>query len=484
MPVLHDLARCSATDLLRLYRARKASPLEAMQAVLARIDAVNPQVNAVVTLARDSALWEARRATAALRRGATPPPLFGVPVAIKDVAPTRGLRTTYGSKLFADHVPDEDALVVERLRGAGALVVGKTNTPEFAFGPNTVNALFGATRNPWDLSRTAGGSSGGSAAALATGMCPLAHGSDLGGSLRGPAAFCGVVGFRTTPGLIPRYPSVRAWDTYSVDGPMARTIADTALMLAVMAGPDDRAPLSYDVDTREFLQAVRAPSVKGWRIAWSPDLGGLVTVDHEVAAIVERAVTAFRPLGARVEAACPDMSDVPEIVRLTRALLMVARHADKVAGHRAELQQGLVENTEQGLALSSRDVAQGELLRTRQWHRVREFLAARDVWITPTMAVPPFPVEHPHVLEVNGRPVGTAMQRSLLTYAFSVLGLPAISIPCGFTSAGLPVGMQIVGRRRAEAAVLRAAAAFETARPWAGHLPPVVPREAPTLRPS
>jgi amidase len=396
-----------------------------------------------------------------------------VPVGIKDVTPTRGLRTTYGSTLFAAHVPDADALVVERLRGAGAIVIGKTNTPEFAFGPNTVNAVFGATRNPWDLGRTAGGSSGGSAAALATGMCTLAEGTDLGGSLRGPAAYCGVVGFRTTPGLIPRHPSVLAWDTYSVEGPMARTVADTALMLSVMAGPDDRAPISYGVDPREFPRAVRSPSVKGWRIAWTPDLGGLVLVDREVRTVFERAVGVFRAAGARMEAACPDMTDVPEIVRLSRGLLMVARHADKLPAHRAVLQEGLVENTEQGLALSSRDVARGELLRTRQWHRAREFLASRDLWITPTSAVPPFPVEQPHVLEVNGRPVGKAMQRSYLTYAFSVLGLPAISIPCGFTRDGLPVGLQIVGKRRGEAAVLRAAAAFEAARPWADVVPPL-----------
>src|SRR6266446_41721 len=201
-----------------------------MQAVLARIDAVNPDVNAIVTLVREDALRAARRATAALRRGATLPPLFGVPVGIKDVTVTKGIRTTHGSKLFESHVPDEDALVVERLRAAGAIVIGKTNTPEFAFGPNTVNAVFGATRNPWNLALTAGGSSGGSAAALATGMCPLAEGTDLGGSLRGPASYCGVVGFRTTPGLIPRHPSVLAWDTYSVEGPMARTVADAALM--------------------------------------------------------------------------------------------------------------------------------------------------------------------------------------------------------------------------------------------------------------
>jgi amidase len=469
-----DLTFTSAAELVKLYRARRTSPHEVVQTLLSRIDAANPAVNAFVTLARDAAIWNARRATAALKRGGALSPLFGVPVAIKDVTPTAGIRTTHGSKLFEDHVPAEDALVVQRLRAAGAIVLGKTNTPEFAFGPNTVNTLFGATRNPWDLTRTAGGSSGGSAAALATGMCPLAEGTDLGGSLRGPAAFCGVIGFRTTPGLIPRYPSALAWDSYSVEGPMARTVADTALMLSVMAGPDDRAPLSYEVDTRQFAAAVKTPSVKGWRVAWTLDLGGLVLVDDEVRAVFEEAVSAFRSMGARMEAACPDMSDVPEIVRLTRGLLMVARHADKLPEHRAVLQPGLVENTEAGLALSAREIAEGELRRTRQWQRVREFFETRDVWLTPTMAVPAFPIEHPHVLEVNGKPVGKAMQRSHLTYALSVLGLPAISIPCGFTRAGLPVGLQIVGKRRGEAAVLRAAAAFEAAQPWSGRVPPVV----------
>ena len=449
-----------------------------MQAVLARIDAVNPSVNAIVTLTRDAALRDARRATTSLRRGSTLPPLFGVPVGIKDVTPTKGIRTIYGSKLFESHVPDEDPLVVQRLRAAGAIVIGKTNTPEFAFGPNTVNAVFGATRNPWNLALTAGGSSGGSAAALATGMCPLAEGTDLGGSLRGPASYCGVVGFRTTPGLIPRYPSVLAWDTYSVEGPMARTVADSALMLSVRAGIDERSPISYQLDTGDFARAVRAPSVKGWRIAWTPDVAGLMTIDDEVRAVFERAVSGFRSAGARTEEGGPDFGEVPEIVRLTRGLLMVARHADKLPEHRAILQPGLVENTEQGLALTPAEVARGELLRTRLWQRVIEFLTDRDLLITPTSATPPFPVEQPHVIEINGRPVGKAMQRSYLTYAFSVLGLPAISIPCGFTKSGLPVGLQIVGKRCGEAAVLRAAAAFEAAQPWAPHVPPIVARRS------
>ena len=471
-----DLCFTPATELARLYRSRKISPLEVMRAVLERLDRVNPLVNAVVTHDREAALREARRATAALaRRSAALGPLHGIPVGIKDVTPTKGMRTTFGSKLFEDHIPLEDAVVVERLKGAGAIVLGKTNTPEFAFGPNTVNAVFGATRNPWNLALSAGGSSGGSAAALATGICPIAQGTDLGGSLRGPAALCGVVGFRTTPGLIPRYPEVLAWDSYSVEGPMARTVGDTALMLSVMAGPADvRSPMNYSADTKPFLAAVKQPSVKGSRIAWSPDLGGLVTVDPEIASACEASAGVFRKLGARVERASADMHDVPDIVALTRGFLMVARHADKVERWRDQLQAGLVENTSQGLGMTSRDVARGELLRTQLWNRVRAFFETHDLWLTPTAAVPPFPIELPHAMEIGGKPAGKTLQRSYLTYAFSVLGVPAISVPCGFTRDGLPIGLQIVGPPRHEAAVLRAAAAFEAAQPWAHRLPPVL----------
>jgi amidase len=471
-----DLCFTPATELSRLYRSRKVSPLEVMRAVLERLDRVNPLVNAVVTLDREAALREARRATAALtRRSAALGPLHGIPVGIKDVTPTKGMRTTFGSKLFEDHIPMEDAAVVERLKAAGAIVLGKTNTPEFAFGPNTVNDVFGATRNPWNLALSAGGSSGGSAAALATGMCPIAQGTDLGGSLRGPAALCGVVGFRTTPGLIPRYPEVLAWDSYSVEGPMARTVGDAALMLSVMAGPaDPRSPMNYSTDTKPFLAAVKQPSVKGSRIAWSPDLGGLVTVDPEIASACEASAGMFRKLGARVERASADMHDVPDIVALTRGFLMVARHADKVERWRDQLQAGLVENTSQGLGLTSRDVARGELLRTQLWNRVRAFFETRDLWLTPTAAVPPFPIELPHAMEIGGKPAGKTLQRSYLTYAFSLLGLPALSVPCGFTRDGLPIGLQIIGPPRHEADVLRAAAAFEAAQPWAHRIPPVL----------
>ena len=248
-----DLCYTPAAELARLYRARKTSPLEVMEAVLARVDSVNPALNACVTVARESALAEARRATASLRRAKALPPLHGVPVSIKDLTPTKGIRTTWGSKIYEHHVPKEDALVVERLKAAGAIVFAKTNTPEFGAGGNTFNAVFGATRNPWDPALTCGGSSGGAGVALATGMGPIAQGSDLGGSLRTPAAFCGVVGFRTTPGLVPQVPSDLAWDTLSVTGPMARTVGDIALMLAAIAGPDARAPLSYEVDALRWL---------------------------------------------------------------------------------------------------------------------------------------------------------------------------------------------------------------------------------------
>ncbi|MBI2555415.1 MAG: amidase, partial [Candidatus Rokubacteria bacterium] len=379
-----------------------------------------------------------------------------------------------GSKIYEHHVPDEDALVVQRLKAAGAIVVGKTNTPEFGAGGNTFNAVFGATRNPWNPALTCGGSSGGAAVALATGMGALAQGSDLGGSLRTPAAFCGVVGFRATPGLVPVYPRDLAWDSLSVTGPMARTVADTALMLSVMAGPDDRAPLSYDVDTREFLRAVKAPSGKGWRVAWTPDLNGLIPVDKEVARVAEGATRVFRSLGAKVEGACPDFSGVNEIVLATRGVSMVALHADKLPRWRDQMQPGLVWNIEQGLRLTPEEIARGEKLRTALWHRVRAFMETYDLLILPTVAIPPFPVEQPYPTEINGKPLDNYTQWFFLTYGITLTGLPAISIPSGFTRDGLPVGLQIVGRRRQEAAVLRAAAAFEAAAPWADKLPPVI----------
>src|SRR5215467_11664677 len=470
-----DICFVSAADLKYLYRARKVSPLEVMQAVLARIDTVNPAVNAFVTVAREAALTAARRATRMLgRKSTTLGPLHGVPVSIKDLYATKGIRTTWGSLIYKDHVPDEDDLVVQRLKAAGAIVIGKTNSPEFGAGGNTFNAVFGATRNPWNPALSCGGSSGGAAVGVATGMGPLAQGSDLGGSLRVPASFCGVVGFRTTPGLVPSHPRALVWDTLGVAGPIARTVGDIALMLAAMAGPDDRNPLSYEVDATQFTRAVNRPSIKGWRVAWTPDLNGLLPVDEEVRRVAEDAVTVFRKLGARVEAACPAFSEVPDIIRGTRALTMVALHADKLPQWREQMQKDLVSDVERGLGLTTRDIARSELLRSALWQRVRTFMASRDLLVLPTVALKPFPVEQPYPTEINGKPLDNYFQWFSLTYAITLTGLPAISVPCGFTRSGLPVGLQIVGRRRQEAAVLRAAAAFEAATRWAAHIPPVV----------
>ncbi len=283
-----------------------------------------------------------------------------------------------------------------------------------------------------------------------------------------------MVGFRTTPGLVPVYPRELAWDPLSVSGPMARTVSDTALMLSVVVGLDDRAPLSYEVDTREFSRAVKSPSVKGWRVAWTPDLSGLIPVDEEVARVAEGATRVFRSLGARVEAACPDFSEVNDIVLATRGLSFVANYSRYLAQWEPVMQKGLVWNIKQGLSLTPERIAHGKLSRTRLWHRVRAFMETRDLLILPTVAVPPFSVEQPYPTEINGKPLDNYTQWFFLTYGITVTGLPAISVPCGFTKSGLPVGLQIVGGWKQEARVLRAAAAFEAAAPWADKIPPPV----------
>jgi amidase len=470
-----DICFLPATELARLYRARKISPLEVMQAVLARIDAVNPAVNAYVTVARESALNEARRATRALsRKGTKLPALHGVPISIKDLYATKGIRTTWGSLIYKDNVPADDDLVVQRLKSAGAIVVGKTNTPEFGAGGNTFNALFGATRNPWNTALSCGGSSGGGAVAVACGMGPIAEGTDLGGSVRVPASFCGVLGLRPSPGLVPSYPRTLAWDTLSVTGTLARTVGDVALMLSAIAGPDDRAPISYEIDTSQFTRAAKAPSIKGWRIAWAPDLHGLLPVDEEVAAVAQSAIRVFRSLGAKVETASPDFSGMKDIVRGTRAVTMVALQADKLPGWRERLQKDLVRDIDQGLTATARDVAHSEVLRSALWQRVRAFMASRELLVLPTVAVLPFPVEQPYPTEINGKTLDDYTEWFYLTYGITLTGLPAISVPCGFTGSGLPVGLQLVGRRRQDAAVLTAAAAFEASAPWAHHLAPVI----------
>lgn len=462
----------TAADLAAGIRARRLSPREVTDAVLAQIERVNPATNAFCTVAADRAREDARSAEAAVMRGGPLGPLHGVPVSIKDLTPTRGIRTTFGSLAFADHVPAEDALIVERLRAAGAIILGKTNTPELGAGANTKNAVFGPTRNPWKLTHTCGGSSGGAAVALATGMGPLAQGSDLGGSLRIPASFCGVVGFRTSPGVVPIYPTPMAWDSLSITGPMARTVLDTALMLSVIAGPDARAPFSFPVEAARWVEAARRPEISGWRAAWSPDLG-LQEVDAEVARIAGEAATACVDLGCSVDESHPDLAGAPEIIHTTRAARMAALYADLLPRWGETMNPHLVWNIEQGMTLTAEQWGRAEVARTALWHRVRAFFEKYDLLLTPTVAVRPFPVEMDYPAEINGRRVETYIDWFLLTYAITITGLPAISVPAGWTADGLPVGLQIVGRWRGEDSVLRAAAALEAARPWADRRPPV-----------
>ncbi len=466
-----ELCFTPATRLVALIRRRQVSPLEVTRAVLERIERINPALNAYCTVAAEQALAAARKATRALTGRAALGPLHGVPVSVKDLTPTKGIRTTWGSKIFEDHVPEADAVVVERLKAAGAIIVGKTNTPEFGAGANTFNAVFGATRNPWNPALTCGGSTGGGAVALATGMGPLAQGTDLGGSLRIPAAFCGVVGLRPSPGLVPAYPVPVAWDSYSVSGPMARTVSDVALMLSVIGGPDPRSPISYPVDGRSFTAAVRRPTLRGARIAWSADLG-VTPVDHEIRRVAEGATAVLRGLGARIDETHPDFSGLLDIVLASRGFSMVARHEEKLPKWRGVMQENLVKNIEYGLTLRASDIGRAERLRSALWERVRTFQARYDFIVTPTTAVGPFPVETTYPREINGVPMANYIQWVLLTYAFTVVGLPAISVPCGFTRDGLPVGLQIVGRWRDEAGVLRAASAFERETPWAERRPP------------
>ncbi len=467
-----ELCFWSASEMAAAVKKKKLSPVEIVDALLARIEKVNPKVNAYCTVVPEMAREAAKKAETEVMRGEKVGPLHGVPVSIKDLTLTAGIRTTWGSKIYEHFVPEEDALSVQRLKAAGAIIMGKTNTPEFGAGANTYNAVFGATRNPWKLSYTCGGSSGGSAVALACGLGPLATGSDLGGSLRIPASFCGVVGFRTSAGLVPIYPSAVGWDTLAVEGPMARTVGDTALMLSVMAGQDDRSPISFPVDTRQFLAAVKRPEIRGLRVAWSPDLK-ISSLDHEVEKIVEAAARRFAELGCPVEQTEPDFSGIQQIIHVTRALRMVTLHADKLGKWRDQMNPNLVWNIEQGFPLTVEQIGEADKERTTLYHRVGQFFEKYDLLLTPTVAVPPFPQEMIYPKEINGKPMKNYLEWLYLTYALTVTGLPVISGPCGFTSEGLPVGLQIVGRRLAEATVLKAAAAFEAIVPWKDKIPPV-----------
>ena len=472
MKPLAELCFKDAVDLARMIRDKEVSASEVMTAFLSQIEQVNPKVNAVCSfIGEEAALNAAKKADEKLAKGEPVGPLHGLPHAVKDLALTDGIRTTFGSRIYKDFIAGEDALFVERLKQGGAIIIGKTNTPEFGAGSQTFNEVFGATRNPYDLSKTCGGSSGGAAVALACGMLPLADGSDLGGSLRNPASFCNVVGFRPSPGRVPSHPVMLAWNTLAVEGPMGRTVQDVTLLLSVMAGPDERSPISINEPGSTFSRPLQR-DFKGARIAWSRDLGRY-PVQPVVNEVCDRARSVFAALGCQVDDGQPDFNDADEIFQTLRAWAFAQTRGDDFIKHRSLMKDTVIWNIEQGLKLSGVDVARAEAKRTQLYHRVREFMERYEFLILPVSQVAPFPVDIDWVREINGVKMGSYIDWMATCYAITLTGLPAISVPCGFTSDGLPIGLQIVGRHQRDFDVLQLAFAFEQATQYGGIRPSV-----------
>lgn len=464
-----DLCYMSATEIVQAIRARRVSPVEVTDAILARIERLNPVLNAYCAITAEAARKAAREAEAAVMKGEPLGPLHGVPVSIKDLIITKGVRTTWGSKLYEHFIPDEDAPVVERLKAAGAIILGKTNTPEFGWKGVTDNLVFGITRNPWALDRTPGGSSGGAGAAVAAGLGPLAVGTDGGGSIRIPASFSGIFGFKPSFGLVPIYPPSAA-ESLSHAGPMTRTVRDAALMLNVIAGPDERDRNSLPASGVDYLAALEG-GIQGLKVAWSPDLG-YAKVDPQVRAITTAAIKTFTDLGCHLEQADPGFED-PEPTWATLFYAGIgARLSEHLPEQRDRIDPPLVRIIEEGQAISAFQLMQASFRRAAMWDIVRRFFERYDLLLTPTVAVPPFMVgiERPEDIAAQG-----ISRRGwfAFTFPFNLTGQPAATVPCGWTADGLPIGLQIVGRRYDDITVLKAAAAFEAAMPWAHRRPPL-----------
>ena len=442
--------------------SRQVSAVDVIEATLARVADLNPRLNAIVTL-NPRAADEARALDAAVARGEAPGVLCGLPVGIKDITPVAGLRTTYGSVVYADHVPAEDALVVARLRRAGAIILGKTNCPEFAAGGNTFNEVFGRTRNPWDVSKSAGGSTGGGAAALATGMIALAEGTDLGGSLRIPASFCGVTGIRPSVGLVPTVPTDWLWDTLQVTGPMARTAADVALALQAMAGPSPRTPLACPFDGRDLPAAVAAGLPRGTRVVYAAD-PARIGVDADIASISRAAAVGLGDVNAVVEEIDLDLAFARPAFLALRGLWFVTEMHPRFE-HRERFGANVAGNITRGLETPLVEVAEAEQARNRLWRICEDLFTRADLIVTPCMAVPPFPVEQNYPETIAGKPMETYIDWIAPTFIWSMTGLPVASVPCGLDAHGLPVGLQIVGPPMGEERVLACAAAVERQRP-------------------
>jgi len=463
-----ELCFTPAWKLARLIRAKKLSATEVMRAFIARIERVNPKLNAIVTFLPEQAL---KAAKALDRTKALKGPLAGLPIAYKDNVQTRGIRTTFASPIYKDHVPNEDHLIVQRLSAAGAIMLGKTNLPEFAAGSQTFNTVFGVTRNPYDLTKTCGGSSGGAAAAVASGMLPFADGGDLAASLRNPGNYCNVVGFRPTPGRVPAWPAPNAWNTLGVLGPIGRTVEDTAFLLSAMAGPDLRSPVSIAEAGSAFLKPLKTNFRKA-RIAWSRDLGGL-PMDPRVTAVLEARRGVFADLGCVVEDAEPDFSGATEAFETLRALGFLQSYGEFYRTRRNDLKDTVQWNVEQGMRLTPERIARATALRSQLYQRMRAFLEKYDFLVCPVNQLPPYPVETEWPREIAGVKLDNYLDWMKSCYYITITSHPAISVPAGFTTDDppLPVGIQIVGRYRADFSVLQLAYAFESATGTWKHRP-------------
>jgi aspartyl-tRNA(Asn)/glutamyl-tRNA(Gln) amidotransferase subunit A len=466
----HELSWMSAAEIASLVRRKKVSPVEVVEAVLDRIAKVDPKLNAFVTLTDERARKAARAAERALtRKGATLGALHGVPFSVKDLVTTKGVRTTFGTPLFRDNVPTEDAPMVERLQAAGAIMLGKTNTPAFGWIGATHNLVFGPTRNPWNLERTPGGSSGGASAAAAAGFGPLHVGTDGGGSIRIPASFAGVYGFKASYGRIPIYPVSGAWSLSHV-GPITRTVTDAALMMNASAGPDERDQYSLPAERVDYVKALGG-GIKGLRVAYADDLGFVDALDPEVRAACATASKAFRELGARVDVVSPGW---PSPADAWQQLFCggIATRMAPFRDRRDEIEPGLQRIIDGFLTEPPTRYVQAWFDRLAWWQYPRALFEKYDLLLTPTVACPAFPIGLDNATEIAGRAIPDYAWTPF-TWPFNITGQPAASVPCGFTRDGLPIGLQIVGRRYADVTVLRASAAFERARPWASKRPPV-----------
>ena len=462
----NDIARKDTAELAGLIARRQVSPVEIAEACLRRIEALNPKLNAFLTVCGDEAMASAREAEATV--GPDAPPLHGIPVAVKDLEATRGIRTTFGSLVFKDRVPDEDSIIVERLKKAGAIVLGKTNTPEFGESTSTENRLGDHCRNPWDTSRTSGGSSGGSGAALAAYMCPLATGSDGGGSIRIPASFCGVYGIKPTHGRVPTEDN--GWALFSDSGPMSRSVRDAALMLNLVSGYDSRDSLAIRSTPPDFLEALDG-DVRGLKIAWSSDLGYGV-VDAETLSVARETAELFEGMGCTLEDATPE-SGVP--FEIFGQIVIVEDYVGSgtlLDSHPDELMDYVKSTLEAGKRATGANYAKAM---SRLWKfraRMEDFFQEYDLLLTPTTAMPAYLVGQ-RPTEIMGQQVSKLWGATPFTASFNLTGNPAANVPCGFSSEGLPIGLQIVGRWGDEMTVLRASAALEGARPWADRAPEI-----------